>query len=324
MIPSQSIEFHVGGAVLRGVLHLPGAAGMRVPTVIDPPGWLTVCCASAPNSISEPFHEGLVQAGFAVLSFDYRGFGASDGERGWIDPGHQIEDLLAAITFAETRDELDSERVGLFGMGALGAGNAIYAAAYDDRVRAVVVQSPVADGAAWLRDMRRRYEWHEFLGRVADDRRLRVLGHQGAKVDPRQEIMIASPERAASGREANDGRIGSDFYLGSVDKLTQYRPLDVIGRIRYCPILVVGVANDAVTPVDHAISLYEAAAPPKRLIIQRKVSHYESYRVNFSQLMVETTGWFARHLRDEPFIVRDEVVPGRAGGLTSPEIGEER
>ena len=34
-----------------------------------------------------PWHEGLTANGYAVLGFNYRGFGTSDGERHWVKPG---------------------------------------------------------------------------------------------------------------------------------------------------------------------------------------------------------------------------------------------
>src|SRR5207253_3087410 len=96
------------------------------------------------SSISEPYHDGFVEAGFAVATFDYRGFGESGGPRGWLRPHDQVEDILAAIAWATSREELDAERLGLFGLGGTGGGNAVYAAAYDSRVRAVCALSVVA------------------------------------------------------------------------------------------------------------------------------------------------------------------------------------
>jgi dipeptidyl aminopeptidase/acylaminoacyl peptidase len=309
----ETIEFHSEGETLRGVLHRPARTpAAPSPTVIEAPAWLSVSCASAPDSLSEPFHEGLVEAGFAVISFDYRGFGASGGESGWIDPEKQIEDVLAAVTFVENRPDLDASRIGLFGIGALGAGNAIYAAANDPRIRCVVVQSAIADARDWLRGMRRRYEWHEFLDRVAENRRARALGGEGVLVDPREEIMLSTPERAASGRrQATDERVGGAYHLASVDKLLRYRPIDVIARIGPRAILFAAVDDDVVTPAEHTFALFNAARPPKRLIVQRDVGHYESYRRNYPRLMEEMSAWYRRYLDEDEFrvIAQEEVEP---------------
>jgi hypothetical protein len=56
---------------------------------------------------TEPFAE----AGSASLVFDNRDFGAGDGEpRREIDPGQQVSDYRAAITYAITRPEVDRVR----------------------------------------------------------------------------------------------------------------------------------------------------------------------------------------------------------------------
>jgi uncharacterized protein len=52
----------------------------------------------------------------AALVFDNRNFGASDGEpRQEIDPWAQVRDYRHAITWAQTRPEVDAEQVGVWG-----------------------------------------------------------------------------------------------------------------------------------------------------------------------------------------------------------------
>lgn len=61
------------------------------------------------------FAEAFVNAGFAAVTFDYRGFGASEGERGRLVPALQIEDILAVSRWVQTHPQIDSERIGLWG-----------------------------------------------------------------------------------------------------------------------------------------------------------------------------------------------------------------
>ena len=61
------------------------------------------------------FAEAFVNAGFAAVTFDYRGFGASEGERGRLVPALQIEDILAVSRWVQTQPQIDSERIGLWG-----------------------------------------------------------------------------------------------------------------------------------------------------------------------------------------------------------------
>jgi uncharacterized protein len=94
----------------------------------------------------ERFARAFTEAGFVVLVHDHRNFGASDGaERGDVDPWQQIADWRRAISFLESRPEVDAARIGIWGTGYAG-GHAIVLGATDRRLRAVVSQVPTISG----------------------------------------------------------------------------------------------------------------------------------------------------------------------------------
>jgi dipeptidyl aminopeptidase/acylaminoacyl peptidase len=290
----EQVTFYSEGCKLVGWLKRPAGAGGPLPVLVEGPGWLGL---GHPSPTSEPFHEGLVAAGYALFTFNYRGFGDSEGERGWVKPEEQIVDILNAVTYVETRAELDRRRIGLFGLGGTGGGNAIYVAAIDQRIRCLCVQTVVGDGVDWLRRMRREYEWVAFLERVEANRRRRVLENRDELVDPREELMVATPERKAdAARRPTDTLVGGDFHLGSAESLLRYRPLDVVHRIAPRALLLACVEYDVVTPEHHAWALYERAGAPKKLVRQTGVKHYASYRENFSLLMEQFLDWYGRYL----------------------------
>jgi len=66
----------------------------------------------------------LTESGYAVLAFDYRGFGESEGERGRLVPAEQMTDIRNAVTYMQTLGEVDPERIGLWGT-SFGGANAI-------------------------------------------------------------------------------------------------------------------------------------------------------------------------------------------------------
>ena len=81
-------------------------------------------------------------AGFFALTFDYRGFGESDGEpRQVIDIDEQLGDIRAAMAFARRQVEIDPERIALWGT-SLGGGHAVVAGAEDPRLAVVIAQIP--------------------------------------------------------------------------------------------------------------------------------------------------------------------------------------
>ncbi|MCI0584846.1 MAG: lysophospholipase, partial [Chloroflexi bacterium] len=242
------VEFLSDGVRLRGLFRTPDvlpAAPMA--TLVQGPGWLGM--AEAQSYV--PWHEGLTAAGYAVLAFDYRGFGRSDGEQGWVRPEWQLEDLLNAVTYLETRPDVNRYRIGTFGIGGTGGGNAIMAAAVDHRIRAVVAQSVVADGEDWLHRMRREYEWVAYKQRVEADRRRWVTEGTGELVDPRQDLMVETPERREVGHKRDvDGLIAPRFYLKSADFIMRYRPIDYVAKIAPRALMITSVVDDVVTPED--------------------------------------------------------------------------
>jgi uncharacterized protein len=300
----EHVYFYSDGDRIAGILRLPdGDPSRPIPAVVQGPGWLGLKDAR----LYDRYHRALTASGFAVLIFDYRGFGDSEGATDIILPSRQLEDLVNAVTYLETRPEIDADRIGAFGSGGTGGGNAVMLAATDDRVRCVVSQVPVADGEDWLRRMRREYEWYEFLVRLADDRKNRVTTGKSEMVHPREDIMIPTPERrATSVKKDVDGRIPSEVELRSAEAIMRYKPIEFVDRIAPRGLLVIAVEDDPVTPTDHAMQLYERAGAPKKLIVQRHTTHYAAYGQYGDEIVPEIVGWFSEHLGDRSFAVREE------------------
>jgi hypothetical protein len=70
--------------------------------------------------------------------------------------------------------------------------------------------------------------------------------------------------------------------------------------------MVIGVADDAVTPTDHAEWLYAAAPAPKRLVIQRNTTHYAAYKQYAAEVIPMIVEWLqALVLRNDDIEVRE-------------------
>ncbi|HET8569004.1 MAG TPA: CocE/NonD family hydrolase [Candidatus Limnocylindria bacterium] len=283
---TQNVELFSEGARLRGFLHLPDAPAGRIPFIVQGPGWLGLADAK----LYQPYHEAFTQAGFAVLIFDYRGFGASEGDRGTLSPAWQVQDWRNAIAYMRGRPDVDPGRGAIFGSGGTGGGNAVLAAAYEPEIRATISQVPVADGRDWLHRMRAEHEWVAFLAAVDADRRARAATGNGTDVHPREGIMVETPERRATAVKADvDSRIPTAVPLAAAQEILEYRPLDVAGRVR--GLMVIAVDEDAVTPTDHAVRLFEAARSPKRLVMQTNTTHYAAYKQNAAQVIPLMVEW---------------------------------
>jgi fermentation-respiration switch protein FrsA (DUF1100 family) len=102
-----------------------------------------------------PFAERFAAAGIDALAFDYRYFGASDGEpRQLLSVPRQLEDYAAAIAYARSLEGVDSTRIGLWGSSYSG-GHVVPGAGPAAHVAAVISQVPNMDGIAALINLAR-------------------------------------------------------------------------------------------------------------------------------------------------------------------------
>lgn len=292
---TEEVRFYSHGASLAGTLLLPDGARVEAPVaaVVQGPGWLGLRDAK----LYQPYHDALLAAGIAVLVFDYRGFGDSEGDATYLDPRTQVEDYRSAATYLETRDDIDARRLGAFGSGGTGGGNAIMAAGLDPRFKAMVSQVPIADGRDWLHRMRREHEWLEFLERLRVDRLERARTGVGELVAPRDGIMVPTPERKTTTIKADvDQRVPALVALASAEAIFEYRPIDVVADISPRASMFICVENDATTPEDHSYDLYEAAGGPKRLVVQTGTTHYGAYAQYRDIVAPLIADWFTTHL----------------------------
>ncbi|MCU1489485.1 MAG: peptidase [Acidimicrobiaceae bacterium] len=289
---SSAVSFYSEGSQVSALWRTPDEGSGPFRTVVQGPGWLGLKDAK----LYVRYHEALTDAGFAVLVFDYRGFGDSEGER-ILSPAIQLQDLRNAVSYLTTREDVDADAIGAFGSGGTGGGNAVLLAAADPRIRAVVSQLPVADGRDWLHRMRSEDDWLAFLRALDVDRRERVVTGKGRLVHPREEIMVPTQERRSTNMKADvDDRIPSAVPLSAADEILDYRPIDAARRLR-TPLLIIGVENDATTPTDHAEALYAAALGPRELVIQRHTSHYAAYDRYWNSVTPRIVEWFDRYLQ---------------------------
>jgi dipeptidyl aminopeptidase/acylaminoacyl peptidase len=301
----KKVEFFSEGVKIAGILRSPDSASGPRPAIVQGPGWLGLKDAK----LYLPYHEALTVAGFHLLIFDYRGFGDSEGDRGQLLPELQLQDLINAVTYLETLPEVDTQNIGAFGSGGTGGGNSILLGAVDKRIKCVVSQVPVSDGSDWLHRMRQEHEWVAFLKLLSDDRKLRVVTGSGALVHPREEIMVATPERKLTNVKGDvDDKIPTQVPLACAEAILRYKPIDVVALLAPTPLLIIGVEDDAVTPTDHATDLYEAAGTPKKLIMQRDTTHYEAYKQFGGIVIPQIVEWFVNSLNHGVVDVYEETL----------------
>lgn len=300
----ETVHFFSEGCKLHGLLRLPDQGRGPWPTIVQGPGWLGLHDAK----LYERYHAAFTASGYAVLVFDYRGFGESEGEKGMVMPMRQAEDIRNAITYVQTRAEVDANRIGLFGSGGTGGAVPIYVTAIDPRVKCVVSNYAFANGRDWLRSMRREYEWIEFQRRVETDRIRRVLKGTSEMVDPRHDIMLVTPERGQTTVKKDvDARIPQTVPLRCAEAIMEFAPEDFVAAIAPRAVLFISTEGDAVTPEDQTFRLYEKAGQPKKLVLQKETSHYKAYEQYFDVVTPQIVDWYNRYLRYAKVDTREDT-----------------
>ena len=122
-------------------LYRPKSDTGNAPCVVMAHGW----SATRDDALSG-YAEAFRDAGFVVILFDYRHFGASTGEpRQLLDIRRQHDDYRAVVAWARRLGGVDPDRVVLFGT-SLSGGHVLGAvAATDARIAAVISQAPFTD-----------------------------------------------------------------------------------------------------------------------------------------------------------------------------------
>jgi dienelactone hydrolase len=309
-VRQETVHFYSEGAKLKGLLRLPDEGSGPWPGIVQGPGWLGLHDAK----LYERYHRSFTDAGYAVLVFDYRGFGDSEGERGLILPLWQADDIRNGITYMQTRREVDPKRIGLFGSGGTGGALPIYVAALDRRVKCVVSNYAFASGKEWLHSMRREYEWLELLQRLDTDRKKRVLEGRSEMVSPREELMVATPERKQTEVKKDvDSRIPERVPLRCAEAIMEFIPEDYVALISPRAVLFISTEGDATTPEDQTFRLYEKAGRPKKLILQKETSHYKAYNEYFDQVTPQIIDWYNRYLGYEKVEAWEETDRSSSG-----------
>jgi pimeloyl-ACP methyl ester carboxylesterase len=161
-IRETDVELRSGDDVCRAWLFVPEGVDMPTACIVMGHGF-----GLTRRSGLREFAMAFAEAGYAVLVFDYRGFGDSGGApRQVVSFRKQLEDWAAAVDFARAQPEVDSNRVVTWGF-SLGAGHALTAAAKDEGVAAVIAVAPMFDGLSSTLAAAKRWSPLTFLRIIA-------------------------------------------------------------------------------------------------------------------------------------------------------------
>ena len=188
---------------------------------------------------------------------DHPGFGASDvavgKPRQEIDPWEQVRGLQDAITFAQSRPEVDAARIGVWGSSYAGA-HAYVVAAIDRRVKAVCGQVPLISGRRNFETLVRVDFWEATWQMLAADRLARA-GGEDPIVDRRErEPLAPSALPTADSYEwftrtaAKGSLVRNEVTFRSLEIFRGYEPGEYLRRISPTPLLMIVAPLDRLAP----------------------------------------------------------------------------
>ena len=296
----RDVCFASEGVNIRGWLYLPRGVVGDVPGIVMAHGYGAVkeMCLAA-------FAESFARAGFAVLVFDFRGLGASDGTpRQEVNPAAQIEDYRNAITWLCAQPGVDAGRIGIWGSSYSG-GHVLVLAATDRRVACVVAQIPTISGNAVTK---RRFTPEALQAVVAvqnADRLARMAGKPPQKCvlasrDPADRPVYGAADAVEWYQTAgaqSEGNWKNWVTLRSLEYARAYEPGAYVPYIAPCPLLMIVAENDVVTPTDLAVESYASAGEPKA-ICMIPGGHFVAYGAEFDAASTAARNWFTAHLSE--------------------------
>ena len=290
------VAFESDGIQCAGYLYRPAQAADPMPGVILANGF-----SNTMDWILPAYAEQFVAAGFAVLIFDYRYFGESEGEpRQLISVRRQREDIHAAIRFVRSQPGIDPNRIALWGT-SLGGGHVIAVAAEDPQIAAVIVQVPGLDMVSAEARATIKIPGSVVLKLMLAAVRDAVQGWLGlppyyAKVygAPDETAVFSAPElkprfetleqRSKSWRNAFTPR----FYLG----LPRYQP-GLMEKVTM-PLLVCVADREVYSNPEFQVKL--AGLAPRGELIRYPGDHFDFYHAIFEQVIRDEIEFLQRHL----------------------------
>lgn len=242
------------------------------------------------------FAEAFTRAGFSTITFDYRGFGDSQGEKGRLVPEMQIDDILSVVNWARARSGLDAQRIGLWGT-SFGGCHVFGAAARDSEIACIVSQMAFADGEEVVTGMMNDIEKEAFL--LTLDKMAEKQESTGRELFVSINRVLSDNESKSFFEEYRKAFPAMDIKIPflTVRETLKYKPALNASKV-VCPTLVVIAGHDTVNPPEQGRALFSAAgAKEKQLYEQKNARHYGMYTgEHFDDVIAVQLGWFRKYL----------------------------
>ena len=288
-VSEKSVSIWSEGVKLAGDLYYPSSMkdGDALPAVVLCSGW------GGTKRGNRRIGTKLAADGYITLSFDYRGWGASQSKlviqgemperdekniitvkaeatREVVDPIDEARDIWNAINFLMGEPGVDTDRIGLWGT-SYGGGLVTWTAGHDKRVKCIVAQVP---------------------GMGAQSEAGRKFGERRA-----MEIARGDIEPIPQGTDLVEGLRGTPNRA----KMTLYNAVEASKNIDI-PTLIIDAENEELmNRLDHGKAVYEIIKAkgnvPVKYHVVEGIGHYGIYREAYEVSSDMALAWFNEHLK---------------------------
>jgi len=284
---SRPVNIWSDGTRLSGDLFYPKGwrSGVKLPAIILCHGW-----GGLRSHLNKDYAPLYAKAGYAVLTFDYRGWGDSDSRlvikdkmpkpdsngqvtvraqaiRELVDPRDQVEDIINCIHFMRGEPMVDPDRIGLWGTSN-GGRHVVYVAEHNQRVKCIVAQV----GAYHSRWVSKQKAEKQGIDRARGE------------IDPVPQGVDQVPS------------LKGTPYLS---RMADYHPIDFVERLKI-PVLIIDVENDELIKIkEHGQGLYELIKDkvPAKYEVIPGITHFEIYSKGRMQAVKLAIDWYDEYLK---------------------------
>jgi dienelactone hydrolase len=286
----RPVDFYSEGTRLSGTLFSDRAAAGKLPTIVMAQGWGGTAASLEREAAA------FAQAGYLVLTFDYRGWGKSDSrivltsprepaqKNNWrytaevralrevVAPLDFVVDWENAIHFVVGDSRCDPSRIGLWGT-SLSGGLVVSAAERDPRVKAVHAQVPALEGRWVLATPKDREDTY-------------------GEATRRTEGRLDYPEPGTRAL----GLLGAPIRA----QFAAWFPVEYLDHIPHVALQFVLAEKDTlVDNKSNGLRAYELARGPKNLIVIPNINHFAIYQdpKARSQARDAALAWFDKYVK---------------------------
>ena len=291
---SKRVTFYSESFKLAGDLYLPPELGKG-----EKRAGIVLChgYTGIRNLYLPEIAGALNEAGYVVLTFDYKGWGDSEGPKSRLAPYSRVADVQASLTFLSVQPQVEPSRLGIYGT-SYGGATVIWVSAIDERVKCIVSVAGIGNGARWMRSVRRPDEYADLLQRSAADRVERMRSGKSEFVE-RNEILLPDRQSADLSARARRNIRGAvtEIPLEFVDDTLNFNAEWIVDKIAPRPVLFIATDNDRLVPAEETEAMYARANEPKKLVMLKGYGHYEVYGGEaFREVMNATLAWYGQYL----------------------------